>query len=144
MRPTLKNTLLTAACLAWGILTLALSAFANRPGHVQIASLTAWPSLAGINTLSYGLELLAALSGAGVFSLACFLLGLRLIGPLTDSSKSRLALAASAFVTGEIVFSLLFLGLISLVRLTPPMVAGLLIGGWLSLLVAVKLPLVLR
>lgn len=138
MRPTLKNTLLTAACLAWGILTLALSAFANRPGHVQIASLTAWPSLAGINTLIYGLELLAALSGAGVFSLACFLLGLRLIGPLTDSSKSRLALAASAFVTGEIVFSLLFLGLISLVRLTPPMVAGLLIGGSLAGLPALR------
>lgn len=142
MVSTTKNLLLYSLLIAWLILCLLLFVYISRISFVPIADITNWEIfvelLTRISPLRYLLDLLGALLGAILFSLACLSLGLAVLRKGTRSESSVLALGVTAFLVGEILFSLIFLTAISLYRLTPAFVAITVTLGFLIGLPAIR------
>lgn len=87
-----------------------------------------------ISPWDYLLNLVRALLGATVFSAACIATGLVILGAGQEDGADYYAVGATAFLVGEIVFSVIFLSFIVLHGLTRYIVAavlaaGLLLGG---------------
>ena len=123
--------------LAWLIIAMLIFIAISHYDFVQIYFLPLVIPFGDLFThiafLQYVQGLAQAIAGSALFSAACLSLGLRLIAPQDDEQRSRLAIGTTAFLLGEIVFSILFLSAIVLYQLTPLMVAiafalGLAIG----------------
>ena len=84
-------------------------------------------SLARIQPLQYVLDLLSALAGITLFSLAALSLGLGIL----RWREPSLVGGVTAFALGEIIFSLVFLTVICLSRVTPVFIGGALLVGFL-------------
>ncbi len=112
MKPNLFGR---ALLLGWLTLVILLSAFSNRFSWMQSVSLSesfpwrqeAWTAF---HLLPFLLDLLGALTGIGLFSLAVFLSGALFF----RWEEFSLAKVLTAFVLGEILFSLLFLSWLTL------------------------------
>lgn len=127
--------------LTWFILCIAVFIyFAGKVSFIHWVNLENWYSfpakLARIEPVAYVTELLRAAAGIAVFSLAAISLGLFMfklfkIEANTDGSTmlGRLALAATAFLVGHGVFSLIFLTLAAQYQLTPAYTGLILLIG---------------
>lgn len=113
--------------------TLCVATFIFVPGRVSYIH---WVNLANFSSISsklaridagvYAFDLIRAILGIGIFSLASASLGLFLLNRLklgneerSRSTLSRLAFLGTAFLMGHGIFSLIFLVLASNYRLTP-------------------------
>lgn len=132
-----KTAVLEASLLAWLVLATALFILVSRINFVQILVIPSWPrflEFAGrIPARQYTLDLLGAILSAISFSAACMSLGLTILRRWGKTEANYLALAATAFITGEVIYSIIFLTCIILYKLTPQMVGvtlalGLLLG----------------
>src|SRR5688500_17419729 len=112
--------------LAWLTISLIFFLYISRISYVPIVMITGWSALAEalvrISPLSYLLDLLGAFLGILLFSLTCITFGFGILGKEITSHSSKLAVGVTAFLIGEILFSLIFLTLISVYRLTPVLV----------------------
>ena len=135
MKYTIKTSLSIFLLLTWVILAFALYSVANLASYVQIFVFPSWQSflvhLSRIAPVDYIFNLTVSLAGVTIFSLACIALGLQILKGLLRIQAPEWVLGVSAFVIGEIFFSLIFLTLISLYHLTPLFVAILLSGAFL-------------
>lgn len=126
MQSNPRNIFIQSLLMAWLILALLAFVYVSRTSYVPIVTIpgsSAWLEVfARIPLLSYLINLSGALLGILLFSLACLSLGLGILGQQITSQPSRLATGVTAFLVGEILFSLVFLTLISLYRLTPILV----------------------
>ncbi len=141
MQSNAKNFFTYSLLLAWLILCLMLFVYISRISFVPIVT-PSWKlfveMLTHISPLRYILDLLGAWLGAILFSLACLSLGLGVLRKRIQSQSSKLALGVTAFLIGEILFSLICLTVISLYRLTPLFVAITISLGFLAGLPAFK------
>jgi hypothetical protein len=136
LRPINKTAIIGGLSVAWLVLALTIFAFTSRISFVQSFLFPGWPAftahLARIEPARYALDLLNAFAGALAFALACLAFGLLILRALRIPRDSALAYGTTAFVVGEILFSLIFLSLISLYRLTPPITVLVLGLGFLA------------
>ena len=132
-----RTVFLHSLLLAWLIISLLLFVAISRVNYVPLVAAPSWKglgeALARISPLFYLLDVFGALLGVLLFSLACLSFGLGLLWKQIQSHSSKMAAGVTAFLVGEILFSLIFLTLISLYRLTPILVAitvslGFLVG----------------
>jgi len=141
MKSNTKTVFAYPFLLAWLILCLILFVYISRSSFVPIVT-PSWKlfveMLTHISPLRYTLDLLGAWLGAMLFSLACLSLGLGVLRKWILSQSSKLASGITAFLIGEILFSLIFLTVISLYRLTPAFVAITISLGFLVGLPALK------
>lgn len=130
-----KETLIQATVISWLILWVATYMYVSRVSHVQMvilgADLPFTKLLARTSFSDYAGDLLTALAGAAIFSLACLTLGNALFRKQEASSPIHFA---TAFVIGEIAYSILFMILLNTQMLSPfsagvSLIAGLLLGG---------------
>jgi hypothetical protein len=137
MQLNTKTVFTYSLLLVWLIICVILFVYVSRISYVPIVNITNWKTfaemLARISPVRYTLDLLGALLGGILFSLACVSFGLGILRNWIQSRSSKLALAVTAFLIGEILFSIIFLTVISLYRLTPGFVAitislGFLVG----------------
>lgn len=126
MQSNTKTFFAQSLLLAWLIICLILFVYISRVGFVQIVTIPNWGALMNVLTrislLRYFLDLLIALLGVMLFSLACLSLGLGVLRKWVPSHSSRLAQGATALLIGETLFSVILLTMISLYRLTPALV----------------------
>ena len=131
----------------WAVICIV--AFMWIPGrvtYVQWSNLADWPLLAGkiqrLNLLQDILSFLLAFTGVTIFSLACLSLGSFVLHRTridrafeSKTELSGLTLAATGFLIGHGIFSVVFLTLGILYRLTPFLVILVLV---VSFLVGIK------
>lgn len=121
MKINVKHALATLFHSAWLILVAILFAIANRISYLHAFIFPDWnhfiQKLQQISFWGYFLDIFISLFGLILFSLACTGIGLVLLRSL-NISGTPLALGVTAFVIGEILFSLLFLSVISLTKLS--------------------------
>lgn len=84
-----------------------------------------------VNLMKYCFDIIGALFGVLIFSLVCLSLGLKILQVLKKNSSSLLAVGISAFALGEIVYSIVFLTLLSLYTITPLLVFVMMVFGFL-------------
>lgn len=130
-----KSFLTQSFLLAWLAACLAYFVIVSRVDYLRFFTLPSWPlfleSLSRIAPARYLLDLFAALGGISLFSMASLSLGLTLLKSRIPNAP-KLAITATAFVLGEIVFSLIFLLLINLRWLTPITAGVALLTGFLG------------
>jgi hypothetical protein len=130
------------------ILWAALSMFAfvwipGRVTFVQWANMADWPFLAEklhyINAAQYLLHLILAFLGVSIFSLACLSMGSGVLYKTrvdhsfeSNNRLSGLAFAATGFLIGHGIFSVIFLTLGALYKLSPLIVVVVLAAGFLT------------
>ena len=135
MRSPLSTIIVVFFLLAWLTVTAALFASVSRVDFVHVFVIPSWPRwlelVARIPAGQYALDLLGALLGAIAFSAACVSLGLTILRRWGKSEANYLALATTAFIAGEVVYSLIFLTCIILYKLTPQIGAAILALGLL-------------
>ena len=140
MQINTRNIFTYPFLLTWFILSLVVYIYISQISFVPIVTLS-WglfaEMLTHISPVRYILNLIGAWLGTTLFSLACISLGLGILRKWVQYS-SKLALGVTAFFTGEILFSLIFLIVISLSRLTPAFVAITILLGFLIGLPALK------
>lgn len=131
-----KFILIQIFLVAWLIICAALFIAASATDYLHIAVFPDWTvlskNLPRIALVNDSLQLLGALAGALLFSLACLSLGLRLLQGVIKNKPLDLAFAVTAFVLGEIVFSIVFLLLLNIGWLTPTTSAIFLFLGFIS------------
>ncbi len=136
-----KTVFIYPFLLIWLILCLILYIYISRISFVPIVTLS-WglfaEMLTYISPLRYMRDLFSAWLGAMLFSLACLSLGLGVLQKWAKSHSSKSALGVTAFLIGEILFSLIFLTVISLYRLAPAFVAITISLGFLAGLPALR------
>ena len=137
MQARFRKSFAGSISTAWLILCMLFYLYVSRIGFVQIVDLTHGKPfvdmLVHISPGDYLLDLIAAILGILLFSLACLSLGFFTLSKWELPAPSNLAFGVTAFLTGEILFSLLFLTLIRLYQFTPvisglSLLAGFLIG----------------
>lgn len=108
---------------AWLIVSIIIFAFVNRVSFIHAFS---FPSgqfflqqISRISPAPYLIDLLKSLAGISFFTITCTGLGLIALKRLRTPSVSGLAFGITAFITGEILFSLFFLAVISQTSLSP-------------------------
>jgi len=121
------------ALLTWLILAISLFMFANRISYLQNFS---WPSLSQlypalerIQPAFFIYTTLKALFGILIFSFACLAIGFGVMTAMRIDVEQQMVMALTAFLTGEIVFSTIFLILTSTIELTPLKTAGVILTG---------------
>ena len=117
---------------SWLVLCIALSIVANRFTYLQgVYFPDDLPhfieSLARIQPIKYILDMLFALLGVTVFTLAAFSFGLGIL----RWREVSLARGVTAFALGEYLFSMIYLTVISFFRLTPVFTGAVLFFGFL-------------
>lgn len=134
MRTNLKIFLGQSLALAWMIVMILLSPIANQVGHVQIFSdWSEFPeSLANIRFAIFFFDIFVALLGIIGFAIASLSLGLRALQLLGLSDTNGYARSFTAFLVGEIAFSVCWLAFISMYELNAWIVAISLIAGLIS------------
>jgi len=134
MQSKLKTFRAHSLLFTWLISCLILFVYISRVDFVHIVTLPNWGALINVLTriwpLGDSLDLLRALLGVLLFSLACLSLGLGILQKWVQPQSSKLALGITALLVGEILFSVIFLTLISLYRLTPALVVITLLLGF--------------
>ena len=124
------------------IISIALFLYASRTSYVPIVAVINLPALTGVisqmSGFRYVFDLVRSLAGVILFSLACLSLGLSFLRKWIQPQVSQLGLGVTAFLVGEILYSLVFLTMISLYRLTPVFVASVLLLGFLAGFPALK------
>jgi hypothetical protein len=131
----IKKILIRVLLTAWLIICLSFFLLACRVNYLQLflfpSPTILLESLRRIAPIHYLLNILTSLGGISIFSLACLSLGMGLLKSMVKSAPD-LALSITAFVLGEIIFSLTFLLLINLNWLTPASVIIILLVGFLT------------
>ncbi|MCC7118948.1 MAG: hypothetical protein IT310_10525 [Anaerolineales bacterium] len=119
----IKNLIANISLTAWLALSVIAFAFVNRISYIHLFAFPNWEVLrtkaSQISYFAFTGDALLACGGAITFGVICTGIGLLLLRPIDTSETSPLALGASAFVLGEIIFSVLFLSIISLTSLNP-------------------------
>lgn len=117
--------------LSWAAFcTLLFFIYSGRVSVLHTSIIFDWksffPKLSRIDPLIYSTNLIGAFIGAALFSLACISFGAIFISLLAGRKNNdslirpaRPILIASAFLIGSGVFSIIFLGLSSLAKMTP-------------------------
>ena len=127
MRLPLRSTIAVALLLAWLTTAVSLSVVVSRldflhiftlPGQVPFATLAS-----RISPGPFFFQLLIAVLGIGVFCGACVSLGIAILGDWSKLQANFLAVGSTAFLVGEIIFSVFFLTVLVLYKLTPQIVA---------------------
>lgn len=130
--------------LSWSILcTCVFVYFPGRVSYIYWSNLKDLPlifeKLTQIDLLNYGINLLQAIAGILIYSTACISLGLFItkatgLDTISNASLflSKLSQLATCFLLGSGIFSLIFLSLGGLYKLTPPIVASILAIGIIS------------
>jgi hypothetical protein len=136
MITTTKRMFIYPFLLAWLVLVIGLYIYISRLSYVPIVLIPNWEALAGtlgrLLPLRYTFELLASLLGMILFSLACLSFGLAILQGWGQAHLSPLTIGVTAFLTAEILLSVIFLTVISLNRLTPVFVASIILLGFLA------------
>lgn len=118
------------------ISSIVLFLYANRISYVPIVNVVNPPALLEMishtSGFRYMFDLMRSLVGVILFSLACLSLGMGLLRKWAQPQRSGLAFGVTAFLVGEILFSLIFLTVISLHRLTPMFVGCTLLFSFLA------------
>jgi hypothetical protein len=120
---------------AWVFMAAILFMIANRAGQVQMFFWNSWQdfifSLIRIAPAKYLWDMCIALGGVALFSAVCVGVGLVILKNSSISSN-QLAHGLTAFLTGEIILSVLLLTLASL-KLLSPLVTGIILAAGLAL-----------
>lgn len=136
MNPTSRHYFLRLILMSWLVICLSVFIIISRNGFVQIVSITNWQAfldmLTRIPPMLFAYKLLGALLGVMIFSLSCTSLGFFFLHKITLTGSSTMAWGVTAFLLGEIFYSLIFLTVIGLYRLTPSFVLGCLLTGFLA------------
>lgn len=131
-RSAFADRLALSLLTAWLLIVVVLFVIVNRAGQVQMFFWTGWqdffPALSRIAADKYLWDLLTAIAGTAVFACACLSAGLAALKH-ASLQANRLALGLTAFVAGEILFSVLFLALASVDMFSPVSTAIILISG---------------
>ena len=137
MNTNFKFRITNALLLTWLVACTVLFVYISRTSYVQIVSIFnvsfILDMLNRVHVVGIIFTTLLALLGALLFSLSCLSVGMFVLRKQFESINSKLALGVSAFITGEVIYSVLFLFIISVYKLTPVFVAiictiGLLAG----------------
>lgn len=138
MKLNLKYILTASLHSTWLFLIVILFIIANRVSYLHAFI---FPDLnrfaikfSQILLFDYFLDILTSFAGAALFSLACIGIGLITLRTL-KLTGTGLATGVTAFASGQIIFSLLFLSIISLTRLTASLTVA--VFG-LSVIVSIK------
>ena len=122
MKNKLINTTKNVLLPTWLVLISVLFAYANRFSYLHASSSLNWShfilTFQKFPIWDFFLDLFTSLFGLILFSLACISIGLIFLRKLKISGK-HLAIMTTAFIIGQIIFSFLFLSIISLTRLSP-------------------------
>ena len=127
---------------AWATLCIALFVlFSGRVSALHSSLLFNWeiilPKLSRIEPIDYFANIIGALFGVALFSLACISLGTIFTSLLWDEKSdisnkpARPILIGSAFLIGSGILSIIFLTLGGLYKLTPAFVIAITLGGLL-------------
>lgn len=123
MKLRTKEIFASIALPAWLLISVIIFALANRVSYLHAFILSDWghfiTGVLRISFLGFVFDLFSALIGILFFSTACLGAGLVILKILKISSASKLALGTTAFVIGEIIFSIFFLSIISISSLNP-------------------------
>jgi len=141
MKPSPRHILISSLSIAW--ITLALLLFvlySARTSYIHGSSLQDWPlftlKLTQLNPFLYIKDLVFAGAGVVVLAAACTGLGAFILryfyDETADSRIQWVALLTSAFLLGEITFSIIFLALGMAGQLTPGLTVSALTLGILS------------
>jgi hypothetical protein len=137
-----KKLVYIAVFLPLLVICVTLYIDVSRVSFVQIVNAANWKAfqdmLLHISFRQYILDLLVALIGAALFSVSCLSLGLLILRKSPETQSSSLAVGVTAFLIGEILFSVLFLTVISVYHLAPSFVAAILLIAFLAGLPALK------
>jgi len=130
----LKKRLTFILLLAWLVLSVVFYILVNHISYLQGFSLQSATASMMLNHISIFLNIgsvLQALTGIFIFSTACLITGLGLRRGI-GLQEDRLLQALTAFLTGEILFSIFFLLLADKTIFTPCWLKSILIAGILS------------
>ena len=132
----LLNTLVYPSLLmAWLIIAVGVYGSSSQYDFVRVfiipLDLPRLALLAHIQPLQYLLDLFRAFFGIAVFSAASMSLGLAVIGSSHDFEGSGLAWIVTAFLLGQMIYSVLYLTCMVLYRLTPRLVVVTLVPALL-------------
>lgn len=135
MKTRTKELLSISFLSAWLIVALTAFVIANRISYIQPFFFPGWQvfgeQLNRIVLLNYLFDLFLSLVGVSIFSIVCIGLGLNILNRLKIHPISDLAFGVTAFLIGEIIFSLIFLTVISTFSLTPLITTILTIIGFI-------------
>lgn len=108
---------------AWLVISATLFIIANRVSYIHAVILPSWDNISKNLTQTslhqYLFDLLTSLIGIGIFSIACIGFGLRVLKLIKFRITSVLEVGTTAFLVGEVLFSLIFLTIISVSSLSP-------------------------
>lgn len=139
-----KDLIFRAVLLTWLVTSIFLFFFfVGRFAYEQLFIFTGWQFLSArlerIDFLGVSIDIVGALAGVIIFSLSCLSFGMGILHAwIRKFQPSPLALGVTAFLSGEIFYSLLFLAIISLYQLTPVFVGLSLLIGFLAGFPAIK------
>ncbi len=138
-----KSLLLQPLLTAWLGICAGLFVSANTSDFLHITLFPDWEtfsaSLTRVHFASAMYGLLGAFTGITLFSLACLALGLRFLRSHSRHQVPELALAVTAFVVSEVIFSIVFLALLHVGSLIPAISAISLLLAFLTGLPALRL-----
>src|SRR5581483_9432398 len=130
-----KKLAVSIFVVAWLIISIIMFGIANRVSYIQIF-FPNWPifaqKLSQISFLSYLTNLFISFVGTGLFTITCTGLGLITLKRLKTPSVSDLAFTVTAFITGEILFSIFLLSVISKSILTPTITSTTMVIGFIA------------
>lgn len=130
------KVLLQCLLFTWLLTAVIVFVYVSRVSYVYFSTFPTIPEflvhLARISLLKYFFDIFYGFAGIALFFFACLSLGLRVLHGLRNIGVSRLGLCISAFLVGEIFYSVLFLTVIRLGSLTPLFVVTALSIGLLT------------
>lgn len=129
----INRTISTALLSVWLILATIIFMYFNSTSYIHMTSIIHWEDLIKkIPQIHFGnfiFDILYAVTGITIFSLICMGIGLIILNILKISDESNLVIGITAFTIGEILFSILFLSIISTSLLKPPVTTAILVSG---------------
>lgn len=109
--------------VCWLVAAVLIFMDANRTSYLHQLSFTNWEAFVSkspyIPLASFIFDILFSFAGVTIFSLLCMGVGLVILRYAEIPETSSLAKGVTAFVAGEILFSVLFLSIISVTALSP-------------------------
>lgn len=123
MNVRFKNSAVGFFFIAWLLVSIIVFIFSNRISYIHFFVFPSWSafleSCIHLSLFQYSFDILFSLIDVIIFSLVCVGVGLFFLERISDRPTSGIAIGVTAFIIGEILFSLLFLSVISTVGMTP-------------------------
>lgn len=135
MTQPMKILFSRAFLLAWLVVSVIMyCAYTGKFAYLQLfifSSAVSYPDkLSRILPLDSLFRLLWAFGGVTLFSVACLSLGLEIVRRFARKETAfTLGAGVTAFIVGEMVFSTIYLTMVSFGKLTPPITGGILFVG---------------